>query len=293
MSDLPTCSGATIVEDYPGFPVYVIETEEATAKVSVYGAQVLAWAPKGHEPVLYLSPRALFEEGKAIRGGIPICWPWFAKHREDDSLPFHGFARTSLWEVVSCEPAGKEIVLTFRLPCTDETKKLFPHEFELTATITVGAQLSVSLKTRNPGEKSFQISSALHTYLAVADINRVQVDGLINASYLDTVGEPTERDQETHLKIEEEVDRIYKSMASHLVRDLSNHRSIFVDKAGSRTTVVWNPWKQRSKEIADLPDNDYKEFLCVETANAWSDRPTVRPNMSHTLTTTIGLRPLG
>ena len=281
------------MEDYPGFPVYVVETEEATAKVSVYGAQVLAWAPKEHEPVIYLSPRATFEEGKAIRGGIPICWPWFAKHPEDESLPFHGFARTSLWDVVSCEAVGKEVVITFRLPCTEDTKKLFPHDFELTATVSIGAQISVALKTRNLGEKSFQISSALHTYLAVADIDRVQIDGLINAPYLDHVGEITERDQETPLKIDQEVNRIYKSMASHLVRDLSNHRSIFVDKAGSRTTVVWNPWKAGSKNFADLPDNDYKEFLCVETANAWTDRPTVRPNMSHTLLATIGLRPLG
>lgn len=292
MSTLPTCPGVTVEEDYPGFPILVVKTEDATAHVSVYGAQVLKWIPKGHEPVLYVSPKAVFEEGKAIRGGIPICWPWFNAHPENPDFPSHGFARTNKWDLVSCEEVSKEIHLKFQLPCTEETKKLFPHDFELTATIAVGDKLSVAIKTRNLGEKSFQISSALHSYLAVGDIERTQIDGLIEASYLDCVGERTEREQKEPLKITEEVDRIYKSMASHLIRDLDNHRSIFVDKSGSRSTVVWNPWKKRSKEIQDLPDKDYTEFVCVETSNAWTDRPTVRPNMSHTLETTIGLRPL-
>lgn len=293
MTNLPKCPGVTVEEDYPGFPILVVKTEDATAHVSVYGAQVLKWIPKDHEPVLYLSPKAVFEAGKAIRGGIPICWPWFNAHPENTDYPSHGFARISNWELLSCEEVNKEIVLKFQLPCTAETKKFFPHEFELTATITIGAKLSVAVKTRNLGEKSFQISGALHTYLAVGDIERTQIEGLLEASYLDCVGEPTEREQKGPLKIECEVDRIYKSMASHLIRDLDNHRSIFVDKTGSRSTVVWNPWKARSEEIKDLPDKDYTEFVCVETSNAWTDRPTVRPNMSHTLETTIGLRPLG
>ena len=293
MTDLPTCPGVTVKEDYPGFPILEIKTEEASAEVSVYGAQVLKWVPKEHEPVLYLSPKAIFEKGKAIRGGVPICWPWFNAHPENPEFPSHGFARISMWNLLSCEQVDKDIVLTFQLPCTEETKKFFPHDFELTATITIGAKLDVFLKTKNLGEKSFQISGALHSYLAVGDISRTQIEGLLQASYLDCVGEPTEKDQTEPLKITEEIDRIYKSMASHLVRDLDNHRSIFVDKTGSRSTVVWNPWKDRAKEIKDLPDRDYTEFVCVETSNAWTDRPTVRPNMPHTLGTTIGLRPLG
>jgi glucose-6-phosphate 1-epimerase len=293
MTALPTCPGVTVEEDYPGFPVLVIKTEDATAHVSLYGAQVLKWVPEGLEPVLYLSPKANFEKGKAIRGGIPICWPWFGAHPEDSTLPNHGFARTTLWKLLSCEPKDKEIVVKMQLPCTAETKKMFPQDFELTATISIGAKISVGIKTRNLGEKSFQISSALHSYLAVGDIARAQIEGLLEASYLDRVGEHTPREQKEPLKITEEVDRIYKSMASHLIRDLDNNRSIFVDKLGSRSTVVWNPWKERCKEIQDLPDRDYTEFVCVETSNAWTDRPTIRPNMSHTLETTIGLRPLG
>ena len=204
----------------------------------------------------------------------------------------HGFARTRFWELTHAESGAATAHLTFRLPLDEETKALFPHECEVTAHITVGEKLSVALKTKNTGEDFFQITSALHTYLTVGDISRAQIEGLKECHYLDQLdGEA--KFQETPLKIEEEVDRIYRSVASVLLRDLNQHRSVFVDKAGSRSTVVWNPWIEKSKAITDLPDRDYKEFLCIETANAGTDKPTVRPNRTHTLETVIGLRPLG
>ncbi|NNC87874.1 MAG: D-hexose-6-phosphate mutarotase [Akkermansiaceae bacterium] len=283
---------ATVEEVVPGFPVIKIKTPQATAEIALHGAQVLGWQPEGAEPVLFTSLKAVFEEGTAIRGGIPICWPWFGAHPDDASMPSHGFARTRFWELTSAGMEGQDAVLVFKLPVTDETRAMFPHEFELTATIQVGMQLGVALKTRNLGEKSFRIGGALHTYFRVGDITRTQVDGVKGATFVDMLAGPDEQEMTEQLKIDGEIDVIYQSMSSLLLRDLSMHRAIFVDKFGSRSTVVWNPWKEKSKELKDLPNNAYKEFVCVEVANAGKDRPTVRPNMSHTLRATIGMRPL-
>lgn len=289
------CNGIpelSIAEPLPGFPVIEIKTKAASARVALHGAQVLSWAPKDAEPVLYSSPRAIMEPGKAYRGGIPICWPWFGEHTDDPTKPVHGFARTRFWELTFAKSGASNARLEFRLPIDDETKALFPHQYELTAIIAIGDKLSVTLKTKNTGEELFRIGGALHTYLSVGDINRIQIEGLTECHYLDKIGTPTDRFQEVPLKIEEETDRIYRSVASVLMRDLNQHRAIFVDKAGSRSTVVWNPWVAGSKKIKDLPDRGYQEFVCLETANANKDLPTVRPGKTHTLETVLGIRPL-
>lgn len=283
----------SLEEPVPGYPVIKVKTTTAEAQVAIQGAQVLSWIPKDADPVLYASPRAAMEPGQPFRGGIPICWPWFGHETDDPTKPQHGFARTRFWELTEATSGAANARLAFRLPLDSETRLLFPYSCEVTVDISIGEKISVTLKTRNTGEELFQIGGALHTYLSVGDISRVQVEGLTECHYIDKVPDkPVEVFQDKPLKIEEEVDRIYRSMASVLLRDLTRSRSVFVDKAGSRSTVVWNPWIERSKQIKDLPDRDYKEFVCIEAANAAKDRPTVRPNRTHRLETTIGLRPL-
>ena len=283
----------SVSEPAPGFPVIKISTKTSTATIALQGAQVLTWIPEGLEPVLYVSPRAKYEPGVAVRGGIPICWPWFGNHPDDDAKPQHGFARTRFWKLTSAESGAATAHLSFELPLDDETKALFPHDCQVSVHISVGDKLSVKLKTKNVGEDLFQITSALHTYLTVGDINRVQIEGIKECHYLDMRNDPpTSHFQETPVKIEEETDRIYRSVASVLMLDLGQKRSVFVDKSGSRSTVLWNPWVEKCKAIKDLPDRAYQEFLCLETANAGTDRPTVRPNRTHILETVLGLRPL-
>ena len=283
----------TVSEPVPGFPVIDVQSPVSAATVALHGAQVLSWAPTDHPPVLYLSPKARMEPGTPVRGGIPICWPWFGEHPEDPEKPSHGFARTRFWELVSGTLEGKMAILVFRLVPDEETKALFPHDFELTATIKVADKLRVKLQMKNTSEEIYKVSCALHTYLSLGDIERIQLEGVKGSHYLDRVsGEKEAIYQEKNLQIKGEVDRIYQSMSSVLIRDLDRYRSVFVDKAGSRSTVIWNPWKEKSKTIADLPDKGYKEFVCVECANAGTDKPTLRPNGSHTLETVIGLRPL-
>lgn len=283
----------TVTEPEPGFPVIDVQTPVSSATIALHGAQVLTWAPTDHPPVLYVSPKARMTPGTPLRGGIPICWPWFGNHPEDPEKPAHGFARTRFWELVSGGLEGKVATLVFKLLPDEETKALFPYDFELTATIRIADKLRVKLNMKNTGDEIYKVSSALHTYLSLGDIERIQLEGVKGSHYVDQLLEDKEAIyQEKNLQIKGEVDRIYQSMSSVLIRDLDRFRSVFVDKAGSRSTVIWNPWKDRCKEIVDLPDKAYKEFVCVECANAGTDKPTLRPNGSHNLETVIGLRPL-
>ena len=283
-----------VTEPEPGFPVIEVTTPVSAGTVALHGAQVLTWAPTEHPPVLYVSPKAKMIPGQAVRGGVPICWPWFNAHPEDPSKPSHGFARTRFWELLSGDVDGKVVTLVFRLVPDEETKALFPHDFELTATIRMADKLRIGLKMRNTGDDAYKVSSALHTYLSVGHIDRIQLEGVKGSHYIDQLTSDEEEDvyQEKNLQIKGEVDRIYKSMSSVLIRDLDRHRSVFVDKAGSRSTVIWNPWKEKSKLLKDLPDKAYLEFVCVEAANAGTDKPTLSPGSSHTIQTVIGLRPL-
>ena len=283
-----------VTEPEIGFPVIEVQTPVSAATIAVHGAQVLTWAPTDHPPVLYVSPKAKMTGGKALRGGIPICWPWFGNHPEDPQKPAHGFARTRFWELVSGEMVGKMATLVFKLVSDEETKALFPFDFELTATIRIADKLRVKLNMKNTGEEIYKVSSALHTYLSLGDIERIQLEGVKGSHYIDQASDDKDPVyQEKNLQIKGEVDRIYKSMSSVLIRDLDRHRSVFIDKGGSRSTVIWNPWKEKSKTIKDLPDKGYQEFVCVEAANAGTDKPMLSPGSSHTIQTVIGLRPLG
>ncbi|MFT7172983.1 MAG: glucose-6-phosphate 1-epimerase [Paracoccaceae bacterium] len=283
----------TVTEPEPGFPVIDVQSPVSAATIALHGAQVLTWAPTDHPPVLYVSPKARMTPGTPLRGGVPICWPWFGEHPEDPSKPFHGFARTRFWELVSGDLVGKVATIVFKLLPDEETKALFPFNFELTATIRIADKLRVKFKMTNTDEEPYKVSSALHTYLSLGDIERIQLEGVKGSHYVDRLLEdPTPIYQEKNLQIKGEVERVYQSMSSVLIRDLDRFRSVFVDKAGSRSTVIWNPWKEKSKALKDLPDKGYKEFVCVECANAGTDKPTLSPGGSHTLETVIGLRPL-
>jgi len=284
----------SLSEENPGFPIITVNTERSTAQIALQGAQVLSWVPKDHPDVLYVSPKAKMEPGVVVRGGIPVCWPWFGENEDDSSLPSHGIVRDKFWELESAEFAYNLATIVLKFTPDEATKAMFPHDYELTATIKVNDKLKVRITTKNTGEEPFQITSSLHSYLGVGNIEHIQLEGVKGSHYIDKLlPAGTEAQyQEKNVIINQEIDRIYSSMSSLLLRDLDRGRAVFVDKAGSRSTVIWNPWAEKSKALKDLPNNDYKEFVCIEATNAGTDRPTVRPNASHNLETTIGLRPL-
>jgi glucose-6-phosphate 1-epimerase len=280
----------TIVEGEGGLPLIKVTNEYAEALVSIYGAQVLSFKPRAathteSNDLLFLSEKAYFEEGKAIKGGIPICWPWFGQDPEKRGRAAHGFARNVFWEVVktsSNKLAGTQIVLA--LQDSDSSKKLWPNSFKLSLTINIGKTLKLSLTTSNTGSQAFSMTQALHTYFSVSDINKVHIIGLDKTQYIDTTEEGWPLlQQHGDVTFDKEVDRIYTQAPELTLVDEGRSQHIRLLSKGSKTTVIWNPWTDISTSSSDLTDEAYQQFACIETANAVDDVIEVLPNESFTL----------
>jgi glucose-6-phosphate 1-epimerase len=290
----------------PGdLPLVQLHHQGATAAVSLLGATVLAYQPRGGLPVLFVSRASAFAPGRPIRGGIPVCWPWFGAHPSDPTLPNHGFVRTAMWSVEETETGsedGGEVEATLRLTSSDETRALWPHPFDLRLTARLGDSLTVSLEAHRPapdgalpGEPDsepdgapYTVTGALHTYLAVGDAAQIVVRGLEGARYVDKAAGGGEGTQEGPLTIAGETDRVYlDTPATVTVEDPLLGRRLAIAKEGSRSTVVWNPWQRRAEALPDFGDDEYRLMVCVETANAMQDVVVLPPGGSHVLQTVI------
>lgn len=279
-SDYGITGQLELLEGKGGFPFIAIQNESAKALICVYSGQVLSFQPANeHDDLMFLSEAAYFQTGKAIKGGVPICWPWFGADPESLGRPAHGFVRNRLWSVSGIEMTTRgETKIVLGLVDTRETREIWPQSFDLALVITVGNTLTLELITRNTGDHAFVITQALHTYFKVGDISQTKVLGLENAAYLDKVDGGTRKTQKGAVIITEEVDRIYTDVPSELIiDDAVLGRRIHISSTGSKTAVVWNPWGENCKKMADLKDDDYKRFVCVETANAAADVVKVSP----------------
>jgi glucose-6-phosphate 1-epimerase len=272
-----------------------IRNAHASATVALHGGHVLAFQPHGEQPVLWVSRESRFQEGAPIRGGIPICWPWFGKHADGSAKPFHGFARTALWEVSAVRGLRDgSTELDLRLRDSDATRGLWPQAFELRLRVTVSRTLHVALAMRNTGEKPFTCTSALHSYFRVSEAADIQVWGLDKCAYLDTVPEPPARGvQDGPVRIGAETDRVYvDTEAECAIEDPGLKRRVRVAKQGSRSTVVWNPWIAKAARMPDFGKEEYHEMLCLETANAGEDAREIPPASEHRIAAIIHMEPL-
>jgi glucose-6-phosphate 1-epimerase len=254
-----------------GFTYIEINNASAHATISTYSGQVLSYRPKSQkDDLLFVSDKAYYAEGKAIKGGIPVCWPWFGADPDDLGRPAHGFVRNRQWEVAATESlADGSTRVVMELTDTDDTREIWPHPFRLGIEITVGDTLKVALVTRNTGDAAMTISQALHTYFNVGDITKVQVLGLDGTEYLDKLEHFARKTQTGPVIVDGEVDRIYTGVSGDLViDDESLARRIRIASSGCSTAVVWNPWLDIARSMGDLGDDDYLRMLCVETANA-------------------------
>lgn len=257
-----------------GFPCIRVRNQQAQALISVYGGQVLSFLPNHMADVLFVSRNAYFETGKAIKGGIPVCWPWFGPDPAQQGRAAHGFVRNRLWEVLATAAEDDATLIRLGLHDDDETRAIWPHAFRLTLTIRVGRTLQLALLTDNTGDQPFRITQALHTYFAVGDIRQVNLSGLDGLRYIDNAanGYGQVKAQSGNVTVADEVDRIYQDTPAELMlADDALGRRIRIVASGSRSTVVWNPWAGIAARMGDLHDDDYKRFLCVETANAADD----------------------
>lgn len=261
-----------------------VENSCSSAKIALQGAHIFDFTLKEKGSVLFLSEASEFRKGKAIRGGVPICWPWFGAHESDSTLPNHGFARTSLWEHQSTQRLNnRETNVTLTLHSSPETIALWPYAFSLTLDIYVGKVLRLELTSQNLDTKPFTLTSALHTYLAIDDIYETQVEGLEEKQYFDKT-QNTFLIQEGHIDFSKEVDRIYQNVTNDvLVKDEKVHHTIQTE--GTKTIVVWNPGEVLASNMPDL--SDHTQMLCVESANVLDDAVTLAKGESHTLRQTI------
>lgn len=264
----------------PDYPIFEINHSTCVARVALHGAHVMSWRPVDEEEVLYLSPVAVLKEGKAIRGGVPVCWPWFNAHPADPDMPSHGIARTRFWNFVAASESDEGVVFNFEM-----TEGIWSAALIL----KLGDALEVILETRNPNEIPVVVSGALHPYFAVSDIEHVRIVNLDGEEYLDTVGKPTRRVQKGVLTFKGEVDSIYDSSNSLLLVDDLSGRTLLIEKSGSPSTVVWNPWVEKSAALEDLPDDGYRKFCCIEAAIANDKAVIVMPGTVCTLSTKISI----
>lgn len=275
----------SFAEIAPDFVAIQVRTDFSAATIALQGAHVMTWQPNGQEPVIWLSPAAKFAPGKSIRGGVPLCWPWFGPHATEAAYPGHGFARTIPWELIGARklPDGR-VHLEFAPLMNDAARAQWPHASTVKYAVTVGQELEVALTTTNTGTSAFELGQALHTYFTVGDIDKTAIAGLAGCEYIDKVDGGKRKRQEGPVGFNGEADRVYLGTAGCCeIRDAVLGRAILVTSTGSRSTVVWNPWTEKAAKMGDFGPQGHTAMVCVETANAVDDVITLAPGETHTM----------
>ncbi len=277
-------AGSVTFTERFGGPVAVLTAAGGTAVVALQGAQVLSWIPDGHAEALWLSPTAKLGTGKAVRGGIPICWPWFGPHQNDASKPAHGFVRAAPWQVIASAASADRACIVLAFDATTVDPGLWPHRARAEVEVTLANTLTVALTTANLGNGPIALTQALHTYLGVGDIAEISVTGLAGRSYIDQLDAGTQAVEPGTIRITGEADRIYQETPDAVtIDDAALRRRIRIAKSGSLSTVVWNPGFEKAQRLGDLGAGGHRRMLCVETANAGADVVTLAAGARHRL----------
>jgi glucose-6-phosphate 1-epimerase len=267
----------------------------SSGSVTAYdqGAHLAEWVVDGR-PVIWVSSQSEYAPGQAIRGGVPVCWPWFASGPSGQLKPTHGFARRAPWRLTQDESSSAQTQLAWVLTDADVAgqpgAERFPHPFQAELAVTVGEECRVRFTVANTGTEPFTYEAALHTYLHVGEIHQVELTGLDGASYFDKVLRASAR-QEGPVRFTGETDRVYDSTARVTVHDPALDRALRIEKSGSPTTVVWNPWAEKAAALPDFGKDEWRQMVCVETAAVGSDAVRLEPGAEHALSTTVRIIP--
>lgn len=276
-------------ESAPGFIAIQVTTAFSKATIALQGAHVMTWQPNGQKPVIWLSSKAKFAAGKSIRGGVPICWPWFGQHAtaaKEASYPGHGFARTIPWTLLdACRLPDGRVRLEFKPEMSDAALAQWPHASTVRYNVTVGQELVVALVTRNTGSVPFQLGQALHTYFTVGDICQTSIAGLAGCTFIDKVAGGKRKKQKGTVTFNGEMDRVYLGTTGCCgIIDPVLKRTILITSTGSRSTVVWNPGAVKAAKMGDFGRQGENRMVCVENANAEDDVITLAPGATHRMT---------
>lgn len=274
----------TVFSGNGGLPAIRVETETAEGEIYPHGAHVTAYQRKGEAPLLFMSAASDFEPGKPIRGGVPVIYPWFGGR---EGLPAHGTARITEWDLTetSLLPDGS-VRLSFQLPGEETADVRF--------IVTVGGTLGMEFAVTNNGSTDLTFENCLHTYFHIRDIHRIEVAGLKGARFLDTLTGTDHVEHADTIRFTAETDRVYQDTeATAEIRDAELGRTIVIHKSGSKSTVVWNPWIEKSKRMPDFGDDEWPGMVCVESGNVKENSITLKPGGQSVLKVEISSVPLG
>lgn len=285
LSTVNALSDNVTVCEYQGINIIRVIHPLAEAGISLHGGHLLWFKPQGEKDIIWLSEKAIFDQSKAVRGGIPICWPWFGQA----GTPSHGFARTSQWSLLEHRENENGVIVSLALEDNEETYAIWPHKFKNVLTFEIGQELKVSLTSTNTDNQPWSYSGALHTYFDIANINDIDITGM-GPNYLDSTQQGKACEGGSTLIFNSETDRVYtQPEATITINDKNNNREILVTNEGHNAAVIWNPWQALSISMGDMADNSFETMVCVEST---IHQPSIElaPEQSHTLVTTISSR---
>jgi glucose-6-phosphate 1-epimerase len=262
-----------------------ISSASAIGEIYLHGAHVTSWVPNCRREILFVSSQSEFKDGKAIRGGIPICFPWFGPKQDDRSAPSHGFVRTQAWQLRAIDASGTDVTVTLSTESSADSKRWWNADFRMEHRVRFGTDLQCDLMVTNTGTESLSFEAAQHTYLRVGDIQRVQILGLEGTHYLDKVDNGSKKLQEGPISFIGETDRVYlNTLNAMTLLDGSLKQESTIEKNGSRNTVIWNPWTDKARALSDLADDEYRNMVCVETACIGEGAVKLESGQQHTMT---------
>jgi len=284
---------AQVLPDEGGFPKVRVTASQASGEMHLHGAQVTSWKPAGAEEVIFLSRQARWEQGKAIRGGIPICFPWFRGKADDPHAPAHGVVRTKIWALESIEHNSDGITVSMATESDADTRRWSSADFRVLQRVTFGSELKLGFTVSNTGAAPFRFEEALHTYYRVGDVGRVLIRGLDGVAYLDNTDSNKKKEQKGDVVISSPTDSAYVNTENALqLLDPSLNRSIRIAKQNSRTTVIWNPWAEGARALSDLGKDEWQWMVCVEASNILENTVELAPSQDHKMTVTMTVSPL-
>lgn len=291
--DVPALPPTVRRADGPGgMAVLDVDAPGGTARIHRQGAQVMAWRPATGAPVLWASRDAVYRPGVPMRGGVPVCLPWFAA-RADGVGPAHGIARTRDWLLTEIGEADDSVNLALELRYDGSGEPSWPYPLRARLGVSVGSRLGLALEVLNTGERTFVVQAALHTYLAVGDVRDVRVRGLEGCSYVDKVAGGVRRPASgAELRVTGEIDRVYDQPGTVTVADPTVGRTVVVESRHSTHAVIWNPWREQAAALPDMADDEWSSMLCVETAVGLAGGMPLGPGESLAMDAGITVRPL-
>ena len=287
-----SATGRVVFLDGQGeLPMLEVSTPWSTAAIYLHGAHVIGFRKTDEPPLLFMSQCSRFNEGQPIRGGIPVIFPWFGMR---EGLGQHGFARVKTWDLKEFAPAPDgSVSVRFRLPDCPEASGFPPFiaEYVVTVSDTLSLQLSV---TNQSADEVLVFENCLHSYLEVGDVTAISIQGLKGVEYLDKVANFAKKTESSDaIRVASEVDRVYLDTTSPVeVVDPRLGRKIRIEKHGSVSTVVWNPWITRAQQMPDFGNDEYQRMICIESGNVASDQISLPPGETSKLLVKLSSLPL-